>query len=291
MLSQQIDDFLHYLITVRNSSPHTIRNYGIDLHSFEAFLQEHHPEASLGTIDRKTLREFIAHLNMEKLKKKSILRRISSLRSFFKHAHKLQWITQNPAELLESPRAERKVPFTLSFDQVERLVGLPDLSSHLGVRDRAMMELFYSSGLRVSELVGLNSTDIDHASLLMKVKGKGKKERIVPITKTASQWILDYEKVSPHDSEAIFLNKFGKRITTRSVDRQFNIYLKQSGLANKVTPHTIRHTIATHWLEKGMDLKTIQTLLGHSSVATTTIYTKVSTQLKRQTYEKSHPRA
>ena len=164
------------------------------------------------------------------------------------------------------------------------------------------MELFYSSGLRVSELVDLNRPDFDPQSLLLKVRGKGKKERIVPITQNASTWLSSYlnhperhKEIDGHlpevDPNAIFLNKLGTRLTTRSVDRNFDKYLTISGLAGKVTPHTIRHTIATHWLENGMDLKTIQTLLGHRSLATTTIYTHVNTKLKQKVYQESHPRA
>lgn len=302
MLEKSIADYIQYLKMVKGASPHTVRNYGIDLAAFRAFLEEKHPALKINVICRKTLREFIAFLNGEQLKKKSILRRISSLRSFFKHAHKSGWVTQNPAEFLETPKAEKKIPCTLSYDQIEKLLALPDTGSYLGLRDRTMMELFYSSGLRVSELVGLDIGNIDRGSLLIKVRGKGKKERIVPITRTALQWIAHYvdaperymdtdEHSAVVDEDAVFLNKHGTRISVRSVDRSFVAYLKRSGLAGKVTPHTIRHTIATHWLENGMDLKSIQTLLGHANVTTTTIYTKVSTQLKRKVYNESHPRA
>jgi integrase/recombinase XerC len=164
------------------------------------------------------------------------------------------------------------------------------------------MELFYSSGLRVSELVALNREDFEKENLLLKLQGKGKKERIVPITKNASEWIQAYldhaerhQEIHGHmaqvDSQAIFLNRLGTRLTTRSVDRNFDRYLTASGLAGTVTPHTIRHTIATHWLDNGMDLKTIQVLLGHSSLATTTIYTQVSKNLKKKVHDEAHPRA
>lgn len=164
------------------------------------------------------------------------------------------------------------------------------------------MELFYSSGLRISELVALNRKDIDFSALLIKLKGKGKKERIIPFTRNAAQWIKNYlenperhHKIDGHlaeaDPEAVFLNKLGKRLTTRSIDRHFEAYLKKSGLAGRATPHTLRHSIATHWLENGMDLKTIQMLLGHNALETTTIYTKVSNTLKIKVYNESHPRA
>ena len=176
------------------------------------------------------------------------------------------------------------------------------MQSYLGFRDRVIIELFYSSGLRVSELCALNREDVILPNLSMRVKGKGKKERIIPITKNASRWLHDYlnhpdryagsSTFQPqHDPQAIFLNKWGRRLSARSVDRLFRRYLLSSGIAATVTPHTIRHTIATHWLENGMDLKTIQGILGHSSLSTTTIYTKVSTKLKKEVYNKAHPRA
>ena len=178
----------------------------------------------------------------------------------------------------------------------------PDLTSYLGFRDRCIMELFYSSGLRVSELIDLDRCDFDKANLLLRIKGKGKKERIVPITKNAKQWIENYlshperkldtnDHLAQVDRKSIFLNKLGTRLSPRSVDRKFDKYLKTSGLAGKITPHTIRHTIATHWLENGMNLKTIQMLLGHSSPVTTTIYAQVSSKLQKEVYDKTHPRA
>ena len=164
------------------------------------------------------------------------------------------------------------------------------------IRDRTIMDILNSSGLRVSELVGLNRLDCDITNQTLRLLGKGKKQRIVPITHTAASWILNYLEHPERprierDSNAVFLGRFGGRLTARSVDRKFAIYLKASGIAGIITPHTIRHTIATHWLENGMDLKTIQALLGHSCLATTMIYTHVSTKLKKDVYDKSHPRA
>ncbi len=289
-------DFIHWLKVIKNSSPHTVRNYTIDLTNFGGFMKEKYPSLTLKDIQRKQLREYISYLNTQQLKRKSILRRISALRSFFNHAHQAGWLPHNPTELLESPKAEKKIPSTLSIDQVEKMLKLPDTQTCFGLRDRTMMELFYSSGLRVSELVGLNKQEIDFSAYLIKVMGKGKKERIVPITTTAAEWLQKYlndieRELKEEDPDAVFLNKSGKRISVRSVDRNFADYLRQSGFAQRVTPHTLRHTIATHWLENGMDLKTIQTLLGHTCVSTTTIYTQVSTQLKRKVYEQAHPRA
>jgi integrase/recombinase XerC len=297
-MQESIDKFLDYLRVAKNASEHTIRNYGLDLESFAAFKGD----AALGEVDKRTVRGYLAQLNARQATKRTILRRLSTLRSFFKFLIQHQIVAHNPLEEIEGPKLEKRIPAPLSYDNVQRLFEQPDTNAYLGFRDRCIMELFYSSGLRISELVALDRSDFDATQLTLRVQGKGKKERIVPITKSAAGWITSYlshpERLmsgeyhqSQVDERAIFLNKWGKRLTVRSIDRHFKHYLLQSGLAAKVTPHTIRHTIATHWLEKGMDLKTIQTLLGHTSLATTTIYTQVSTSLKKEVYDKAHPLA
>jgi integrase/recombinase XerC len=312
--------FLNYLRVVKHASEHTIRNYAIDLNCLKDFLEKDLPVEQrsekincykqqpyqqilvLSQIDRKTLRYFLASLSESHCKKRTIVRRLSSLRSFFQFCVHSGFIPKNPMEELERPKLEKRIPVSLNYEQVLRLFDQPDTSDYLGLRDRCIMELFYSSGLRVSELVGLNRADCDLQSLLIKLRGKGKKERIVPITKNAAEWISTYlnhperhQDVDGHRAEAnhkaIFLNRLGTRLTARSVDRKFDHYLTTSGLAGHITPHTIRHTIATHWLENGMDLKTIQLLLGHTSLATTTIYTHVSPKLKKAVYDATHPRA
>lgn len=286
-LKQLCHEYLDYLKVIKNASLHTLRNYGIDLDEFTAFSEEK-------VIDRKHIREFLAMLHEAGKSKRTIARKLSSLKSFFKHAFMQKWLDHNPAEELESPKIDKKIPPSLTYDQVEKLFLQPKLDSYLGLRDRTIMELFYSSGLRLSELVSLNKKDVDMPSFLIRLKGKGKKERIVPMTQNAASWIARYLE-SPlrleEDKEALFLNKSGGRLTPRSVDRNFKQYLMASSLSHRITPHTIRHTIATHWLENGMDLKTIQALLGHSSLTTTTIYTQVSTKLKKKVHEIAHPRA
>jgi integrase/recombinase XerC len=321
--------FLNYLKVIKNASEHTIRNYAIDLNAFKNYLEEHivrivsdeeraakiahnqsydqrqkknDEKVSLHAIDRNAIRNFLAQMSLAKTEKRTVVRRLSSLRSFFRFAMAHQLITENPIEEIASPKLEKKIPSSLQYEQVQLLFDQPDLTCYLGVRDRVIMELFYSSGLRVSELASLNRTDFDPNELLIRIRGKGKKERVIPITKNAAEWIIRYLQhaerhisIDGHnaqiDDQAIFLNRQGTRLTTRSIDRKFDKYLLASGLAGKVTPHTIRHTIATHWLENGMDLKTIQEILGHASLATTTIYTHVSMTLKKEVYDESHPRA
>ncbi len=311
--------FLEELKLLQNASVHTLRNYAIDLNALKTFLENEDPSPKirydstyhkrnlsldpkilLDGINRRTIRQFLAH--HASISKRTQMRRISTLRSFFKFLMNHNVIQINPMEDIESPKLEKTLPVSLSYEQVQNLLQQPDTSSYLGFRDRTMMELLYSSGLRVSELVYLDRDSFDYDNFSVLLKGKRKKERLVPITKNAAEWIKNYlnhpmrtlnshEHLKEVDSQAIFLNKWGQRITTRSVDRKFMKYLLMSGLPSDVTPHTIRHTIATHWLENGMDLKTIQVLLGHSSLSTTSIYTHVSTKLKKDAYDKAHPRA
>lgn len=320
--SEGAHKFLNYLRVIKNASEHTLRNYTLDLEAFKIFFETEvlklKPENcskklislssedvtstrfSIGEIDKRSIRSYLSALSVKSATKKTVLRHLSSLRSFYKYLLKERMVEHNPFDEIESPKLEKKIPPSLTYNQVLHLFEQPDTSTYLGFRDRCIMELFYSSGLRISELVGLDRQDFDARNCCLRVMGKGKKERIVPMTQTAAKWLKDYlghperhQNIGDHkaevDEKAIFLNKWGKRLTARSIDRNFEAYLKASGLVGKITPHTIRHTIATHWLEKGMDLKTIQVLLGHRSLATTTIYTQVSTRLKREVYQKSHP--
>jgi len=257
---------------------------------------------ALDLLDKKVIRAYLAALHAQRVSKKTLLRRMSCLRSFFHFLTREKVLLANPMDFIETPKAEKRIPVTLTYEQVELFMEQPDINRYLGLRDRAIIELFYSSGLRLSELVQLSREDIDLNRLCMKLRGKGKKERLIPMTQQAGEWLRKYllhplryvqtkEHAAEVDKKAIFLSKWGKRITTRSVDRLFKEYFKRSGFAQEVTPHTLRHTIATHWLERGMDLKTIQTLLGHESLSTTTIYTQVSSKVKKEVYERAHPRA
>ncbi|HSX10570.1 MAG TPA: tyrosine recombinase XerC [Chlamydiales bacterium] len=282
-----IDQFLSHLNVAKGVSEHTLRGYRLDLTSFLNF-------AKGEEITKRTVRRYLADLFEKKASTQTVLRRLSALRSFYRHALREKWVAESPLEEIDSPKKEKKLPVSITYDQVQHLFTQPDVASYLGFRDRAIMELFYSSGLRLSEVTGLNRRDFDRKGQLLNIYGKGKKQRQAPITETAAGWLeryLTHPERDEKDAQAIFLNRWGKRLSPRSVDRNFSAYLKASGLSERVTPHTIRHTIATHWLENGMDLKTIQMLLGHTSLATTTIYTHVSPKLKRAVYDKTHPRA
>lgn len=315
--------FLQYLQVVKNVSEHTMRNYCIDLDMLKEFIEkeivktekvsvsiaemmkegrEKYKSFDLKIVDKWTIRQYLSHLHGQNKKNKTMMRKISSLRSFFKYSMKKGFVSMNPMEDIQSPKREKTLPKALTFDEVQNFFNTPDITTYLGLRDRTIMELFYSSGLRIFELVSLNRNDIDFSNMTVNIMGKGKKQRIVPITENAAKWIKSYlespfrfENAKKHkkqrDLNAIFLNKWGERITVRSVDRLFKLYLMKSGLSSDITPHSIRHTIATHLLENGMDLKTIQVILGHSSLSTTTIYTHVSSKLKRKVYDEAHPRA
>lgn len=279
--------FLNHLRIAKGVSEHTLRGYGTDFRSFAAFIQDE-------AVTKRIVRRYLAHLYELKASNKTVLRRLSALRSFYRYAIREKLCTENPLEDIESPKKEKRLPASITYEQLQVLFAQPDVSDYLGFRDRVIMELFYSSGLRLSELTGISRKDFDPKNQVINIFGKGKKMRQAPITETACKWILDYLKHPERDEkdpQAIFLNKWGTRLTPRSVDRNFAAYLKASGLSESITPHTIRHTIATHWLEHGMDLKTIQLLLGHTSLATTTIYTHVSPKLKKEVYERTHPRA
>jgi integrase/recombinase XerC len=284
-----LDRFLSHLELAGGVSEHTLRAYKLDLEAVATF-------AKGEEISKRLIRRYLSHLHENGMSVRTVLRRLSALRSFFKFAMQEKLACLNPMEEIDSPKKEKRLPVWITYPQVEILFSQPDTSTYFGFRDRTIMELFYSSGLRLSELAHLSRADCDLKNQIINIYGKGKKQRQTPITKTAAEWVSNYlnhpeRPLIERDPKAVFLNKFGNRLTPRSIDRNFAAYLKASGLSERITPHTIRHSIATHWLENGMDLKTIQMLLGHSSLSTTTIYTHVSTKLKREVYDETHPRA
>lgn len=282
-------DFLEYLQMIKNASDHTVRSYSIDLKYFFQYIKN----IEIGQIEKISkhhVREYLKSISSKK--RRTIARKISSLRSFFSYCIRKKYVSSNPLEHIYFLKKEKILPKILSYEEIVKFFEIPNTSDYLGIRNRAILELFYSSGLRLSELVFLDVKDVDLHNQMVKVRGKGKKERLVPVTENACLWIKKYlsHKKRDEKKKALFLNRHGGRISARSVDRNFKRDLLKSGLTG-ATPHVIRHSIATHWLENGMDLKTIQTLLGHSNLSTTTIYTHVSSKLKKKVYEKTHPRA
>jgi integrase/recombinase XerC len=299
--------FLDHLKYERNVSEHTLRNYRIDLgqfHDYLAPLGKHgnRAEVDVRQLDHITIREFLATLYSKKKKKTSIARKLATLRSFFKFLCREQVLEMNPAELVSSPRLEHKLPRFLTIEEVVRFIETPETETPLGKRDRAILELLYGSGLRVSELVNLNINDLDFKHRSLRVKGKGRKERIVPFGQKASEALEMYLSVrgellaeaaeADRDPLVLFLNYQGTRLTTRSVGRLIEKYVKQCAEVNpEISPHSLRHSFATHLLNAGADLRSIQELLGHARLSTTQLYTHVSTEKLIEVYDRSHPKA
>jgi integrase/recombinase XerC len=293
-----IPRFLRYMQVERNASELTIKSYREDLTGLIEFLGEQRDEPSPGGISPLDLRGYVAALHESGYAKSSISRQLASMRSFFRFAQREGLVDANPAKPLRNPRPERKLPHFLSTDEIGKLLEAPTADQPMGLRDRAILETMYSAGLRVSEVVGTNDEDLDLAEGLVRVRGKGKRERLSPIGSYARRalrtWLKSRTLSSdcPRDkSPPVFVNKFGKRITTRSVARMLEKYLKLAGLDRRTTPHTLRHSFATHLLDRGADIRSVQELLGHKSLVTTQIYTHVSTSSLREAYEKAHPRA
>ncbi|MFH0771721.1 MAG: tyrosine recombinase XerC [Candidatus Omnitrophota bacterium] len=291
MIERYIDKFLRYLEIERNVSSHTTLNYKIDLRSLSDFLGE----ISLERVDYTVLRRYLAHLKEANLSKVSMARKIASIRSFFKFLCREGIVKVSPAAALSAPKRDKHLPKFLDESEVTKLIESPAGDSEAALRDRAILETLYSSGIRVSELVGLDINRIDQIGGVLKVYGKGKKERIVPIGDRALQAIRVYllkRRVSKPGSDNVFLlNKSGRRITDRSIRRIINKYILMTSIKEKISPHTLRHCFATHLLDHGADLRSVQELLGHANLSTTQIYTHVTTERLKSAYEKAHPRA
>lgn len=295
-----ISRFLRYLEVERNASPLTIKSYREDLFALHEYLSEAFGGRSLapGEITTLDLRGYVAALSEAGYAKSSIARRLASLRSFFRFGQREGWVKQNPARPLRNPRKGRSLPHVLSTEEVARLLGAPPANTPMGLRDRAILETLYSAGLRVSELVGLNDGDLQLEEGLVRVRGKGRRERLAPLGSYAIRALRRWLQVRPLDptgstgpERAVFVNRFGRRLTTRSVGRMLEKYLRQTGLDQRTTPHSLRHSFATHLLDRGADIRSVQELLGHKSISTTQIYTHLSAATLRAAYEKAHPRA
>ena len=297
-------DFQTFLDVQRNLSVHTRTAYLSDLEEFETFLrgQENTTECKdLVDAQTETIRSYLAYLHHRKLKKVSVNRKISSLRAFYKFLVRFGKIKNNPALDVQTAKAEKYMPTFLSVDEVFQLLKEgKDESSLSGLRDRAMLELFYSSGLRLSELAGLNIEDVNFGSAQVKLRGKGKKERIVPVGDAALTALQKYlsgmdrpenQQVHGRKGHAFFLNARGGRLTTRSIARMVDAAVAKSGIGRKISPHALRHSFATHLLSAGADLRSIQEMLGHESLSTTQKYTAVNINRLMEVYDKAHPRA
>ena len=317
-----IQDFLSYLTFEKRFSEHTAKCYGADLKQFGEFISfrsEQHKESDtfdpanaqsggvatqvhidqlLIALDTPDVRAFLSFLNDKQYSKSTVARKLATLRSFYKFLIKRERVTSNPVAPVRTPKQEKKLPKFLEYDEIRRLLETPPMENWLGARDRAIMETLYSTGIRVSELVSLNMDDVDFLGEVVHVKGKGKKERIAPISSSALRVIQHYmefrnkraQSNANFDSKVLFVNKHGRRLSTRSVRRKMDKYLKMAGLDPTISPHTLRHSFATHMLNNGADLRSVQELLGHQSLSTTQIYTHLGTTRLKEVYETTHPR-
>ena len=337
MSSSLIEQFIDYLRLERHFSPYTARCYGADLRQFTEFLASPSDKpAAAGNGQKKTsarsngharanangqlaavpnsvlvqsdtvvVRRYLAHLDQYSYSAATLARKVATLRSFYKYLHRRGLISTNPMLMIRSPKQAKRLPKAITVEQMERLLAAPDDSQTLGARDKAILETLYSTGVRVSELVDLNRRHLDEMGEALVIRGKGKKERIVPLGTHASAAITRYLTLldadarfaQPRDEFAagkevpLFINKSGGRLSTRSVRRKLDKYLGRAGLDPGISPHTLRHSFATHLLDNGADLRSVQELLGHQSLSTTQIYTHLTTQRMRAAYDQAHPRA
>jgi integrase/recombinase XerC len=302
-MNDHVAQFLQHLKYERNLSPHTIRNYSSDLEQFFTFLFniEKRDDFPVAEIDRLTIREWMGGLHGDH-KKTSIARKLASLRTFFQFLVREGKLESNPAKQVATPKIERKLPNHLSMEDAVRFVETPDRSTHLGRRDRAILEFLYATGIRVGELVNIDIGDVDMRERLVKVTGKRNKQRIVPFGEPALHALLLYLEEtwafflsqaaeSGRAPNALFLHRRGGRLTTRSVGRMIDKYIKQCADIHDISPHSLRHTFATHLLDQGADLRDIQELLGHARLSSTQIYTHVSIEKMIDVYSKAHPKA
>ena len=296
-LLDRLDQFLEYIESERNFSEHTLRAYSADIVEFVRF-SDRGESLAPGDIDHLMLRSYLAHLRGTGKSRATMARKLASLRTFFRYLVREEIMEDNPAADMRTPRKEQRLPGVLDEKQVRTLIERPDTSTFLGLRDRAILEILYSTGIRASELVGANIEDADLIGEVIRVRGKRKKERLAHLGSYAVAAIKDYldaRRLQPRapmfDKRALILNRFGKRLSDRSLRRTVNKYFRLASLALKVTPHTLRHSFATHLLDRGADLRSVQELLGHESLSTTQIYTHVSTERLKKVYDKAHPRA
>ncbi|MEK6336733.1 MAG: tyrosine recombinase XerC [Acidobacteriota bacterium] len=307
MFEKLLTQFLDHLRYERNVSAHTLRNYESDLKQFFDYLAPADPATgkrkgpAIDQVDHITIREWLSSLHSEQRKKTSIARKLAALRTFFQFLVREGVLELNPAKLVATPRKEKKLPVHLSIEDAIRFIETPDPETEFGKRDRAILELLYATGVRVSELVQLDLRDIDFKNKLLRVTGKRRKERIVPFGDPAARALKEYmtgretflmnAPATKRDSRPLILNYQGTRMTTRSVGRLVEKYIRLCAGIHDISPHALRHSFATHLLDSGADLRDIQELLGHARLSTTQIYTHVSMEKLIEVYDKAHPKA
>jgi tyrosine recombinase XerC len=290
-MKRYIEKFKNYLTVEKNYSVHTIKNYLMDLDEFS----RHVPSDGIAGVTHLTIRKYLGFLRSKSISKRSIARKLSSLRTFFRFLARDGYLKTDPVASVSTPKMEKKLPIFLDEKSVTRLVTAPDKKSFRGSRDRALLEMLYSTGIRVSELVGINTGDVDLISGIVKVLGKGRRERLAPVGDKAIEALRAYMEYRSekgwNDRKALFLNKQGTRLVDRSVRRIVQKYITVLSIKANISPHTLRHSFATHLLNRGADLRSVQELLGHKNLSTTQIYTHVTMERLKSVYDKAHPRA
>jgi len=295
-MQEIFNKYKNYLEAERHASPYTVRNYKTDLLDFFHFLKTK-GIGSLEEVDRHSLRDYLSHLMEQGIVKASIARKLSAIRSFYRYLVREEIIPISPAATTSSPKLDRRLPSFLTIEEIERLLEAPDLSTPQGQRDRALMELLYASGLRVSELVHLNLEQVALDTREIRVWGKGSKERVVLMGEPAARAVSDYlsqsrpELLGEKKSSALFVNQYGERLPERRVQKILEKYAGLAGIDKRVHPHMLRHSFATHLLDKGADLRVVQELLGHANLSSTQIYTHVTKSQARKVYLSAHPMA
>ncbi|HYA48466.1 MAG TPA: tyrosine recombinase XerC [Burkholderiales bacterium] len=294
-MKKELAEFLTYLRHERNASPHTVAAYERDLRQLASYLEEN--GVRWNKAGNVVLRGFLATLHEKKRQRSTIGRKLAAIRSFYEFGLRKKWIAENPAKILATPRQEKKVPSFLSEEEAAALLDLPSTGRAVDLRDRAILELFYATGVRVSELVGVDLEDVHFDERLVRVRGKGKKERLVPFGRKAAEALQAWLRSRPGlldrrpGERAVFVNYRGGRLTTRSVERMVRKAIRRTAVSRKISPHSLRHSFASHLLGRGADLRVIQELLGHASLATTQKYTHVDVRRLLDVYRKSHPRS
>ena len=295
MFAKELEGFLSFLKHEKNASPHTISNYRGDLLQLARYLENN--KLNLRDVDNIALRGFLAVLYDRGKKKSTVGRKLATIRSFFQFCVRKGWLEDNPAKVVSTPKQDKSVPSFLSEKEMRELLDLPQSSKPLDKRDKAMLELLYATGIRVSELVGISLADVKFAERLIRIRGKGKKERLVPFGKMAEKSLRSYLRVRPQinkgqvEEKNLFLNYRGQKLSSRSVERTVDKYIQRSAVRRKISPHSLRHSFASHLLSRGADLRVIQELLGHESLATTQKYTHLDLKHLLDVYRKSHPRS